>query len=664
VTGTRGDAPAGGRRRLIRVERHELGPRLHFGNLRMHEWHLGLLILVGLTVGAALGVVREALPAALAGGAALWLIVKDWRDMVPRLRDKSAWRLGLHRPPFPLRTFRHADPLPTLAACAAALVGVVNLLSALTPNVSWRGHSLLEIEGISELRMFHALAIPASIGLLVSAYYLYRRRLRALWLAVALLIALGIFNLFKGLDFEEAIVGFALALLLVVGRSSFYVRHEPLPLPSRLVRIPFVFLAGVAVSFLLVWIAAPAGTPASSLGRETGDLLLWQDGPVTFHGAFSRLDVAVGLLGLTALAVASYLVFRPLAAPRDLPDAEVRRAASELVREHGSDMLAYFKLRSDKHYFFSEDRSAFVGYRAESGVLLVSGEPVGPSSAIPELLRQLALFSERRGLRLAALGVSESMRPAFEQVGLRAFYVGDEAIVETGGFTLDGREIRKVRQSVTRLGKAGYATDIRFVSELDDATCAALEAVSAGWRGTKAERGFSMALGAIRRKDQGDTVVVIARDEDGAARGFLHFVPSYGRAAVSLSSMRRDPSTPNGLTEFMVVRAIEYFRETGVREVSLNFAAFARLLHAPSNRLQRVLGGLLSRADAVFQIERLYRFNAKFFPRWEPRFLMYEGSRNLLRVALAAMWVEGQLPKPELGIPRLRRRSRASVLSG
>jgi len=29
-------------------------------------------------------------------------------------------------------------------------------------------------------------------------------------------------------------------------------------------------------------------------------------------------------------------------------------------------------------------------------------------------------------------------------------------------------------------------------------------------------------------------------------------------------------------------------------------------------------------ADAVFQIERLYRFTAKFFPRWT-RYLMYEG---------------------------------------
>jgi lysyl-tRNA synthetase class 2 len=651
----------GMRRKLIRVERHQLGPRLFLANLRFHEWHLGALILLGLAVGAGAGVVRDPLPAALAGTAALWLIAKDWRDMFPRHRDTSAWRLGLHRRPLPLRTFRRADPLPTLVASAAALIGLVNLLSALTPNVSWRGHSLLEIEGISELRFFHALVIPASIGLLASAYYLYRRRLRALWLAIALLVALGVFNLFKGLDFEEAIVDFSAALLLWVGRSSFYVRHEPLSPRSGLVRIPFLGLAAFGLSFLLVWIAAPAGTPVSSMGRETGDLLLWQQGPVTFHGAFGRLDLAVGLLGVVALGVAAYLFFRPLAAPRDLPDAEVRKAAGELVRTHGSDTLAYFKLRPDKHYFFSDDGTAFAGYRVESGVLLVSGEPVGPAASIPELLRQLAIFAERRGLRLAALGVGESMRPAFEAVGLRAFYVGDEAIVDTTEFSLEGREIRKVRQSVSRLAKAGYSAELRRVADLDDATCAEIETVSAGWRGKKAERGFSMALGSIHREHQGDTVVVLARDDEGSVRGFLHFVPSYGRAAMSLSSMRRDPSTPNGLTEYLVVRAIEFFRDEGVREVSLNFAAFARLLHGPRTRLQRILGGLLLRADAVFQIERLYRFNAKFFPRWEPRYLMYEGSRSLLRIALAAMWVEGQLPKPELAMPRIRRRARLAA---
>jgi lysyl-tRNA synthetase, class II len=141
---------------------------------------------------------------------------------------------------------------------------------------------------------------------------------------------------------------------------------------------------------------------------------------------------------------------------------------------------------------------------------------------------------------------------------------------------------------------------------------------------------------------------VIARDADDAIRGVLHFVPCYGRPAVSLSFMRRDPTTPNGLTEFLVVQAIELLRERGLEELSLNFAAFAKWMHSPEKRLERVLGKLIALGNPYFQIESLYRFNAKFFPRWEPRYLVYQGALGLPRAGIAAMWAEGQLPKPSL----------------
>jgi lysyl-tRNA synthetase class 2 len=645
-----GVAPAGRNLRL-RVERHPLGPRIYFLGLRWHEWHLGTLILAVLACGFALGFVHEALPTLLAAAAGVWLVAKDWRDISRRRRDTAAWRLGLHRPPLALRRFSRAEPLPLIVAVVAAVFAVINLLSALTPNIRWRGHLLLKIEAVEELHVFHALAIPASIALFVCAYYLYQRRLRALQLAVVLLLALGVFNLFKGLDFEEAVGDFVAAAILWAGRGAFYVRHQPISLKAGALRAPLVLVAGWLISFALVVIAAPGNASAVTLVRETWDLLLWQPGPLGFHDDVGRLDLAVGLIGAAALIIAAYLVFRPLAAPRDLPDAEVRAAVREIVHAHGSDTLAYFKLRRDKHYLFSRDRSAFLGYRVENRVLVVSGDPVGPAGAIAELLTDLAAFAEERDLAIAALGVSEPLRLLFEQLGLRAFYMGDEAIIETRRFSLEGRAIRKVRQSVTRLQKARFTAELTEVATVDEATLVALERVSAAWRGGRAERGFSMALDALRRDEEDETLVLVARDAGGEVRGLLHFVPSFGRAAVSLSSMRRDPETPNGLTEFMVVKAIESLRERGIDELSLNFAAFARLLHNPENRLQRLLGRALGWADAIFQIERLYRFNTKFFPQWEPRYLMYERLIALPRVALAALWLEGQLPKPRLRTP-------------
>jgi lysyl-tRNA synthetase class 2 len=318
------------------------------------------------------------------------------------------------------------------------------------------------------------------------------------------------------------------------------------------------------------------------------------------------------------------------------------------VRAHGADTLSFFKLREDKQYLFAERGEAFLGYRTEGGALLVSGDPVGPPEALPGLVRDVVAFAAERGLRLGVLGASAAMLPLWELAGMRPFYLGDEAMLDLRTFSLDGRPIRKVRQSVTRMAKAGFTAEVHRLSELGDGALCELERVLELGREGAPERGFSMAMDSLRGEHLDDSVVVLARDEDHAVRGVLHFVPCYRRPAMSLSFMRRDPSTPNGLTEFMVARSTELLRERGVEEISLNFAAFARWMHSPEKWHERVLGKVVALANPFFQIESLYRFNAKFFPRWEPRYLLYRGTLGFPRIGLASMWVEGQLPKPRL----------------
>jgi lysyl-tRNA synthetase class 2 len=287
---------------------------------------------------------------------------------------------------------------------------------------------------------------------------------------------------------------------------------------------------------------------------------------------------------------------------------------------------------------------------------MISGDPVGEPDGVAQLLPEVVAFAEKHGLRLSALGVSAEGRTLFEQAGLRSLYMGDEAIVDTDGFSLEGRSIRKVRQSVTRLRKAGYRTEIAALGSLGLDVVARLEDVAKDSLGGVPERGFSMAMDSLRNPVGEDTLVVYAVDWGGTIRGFLHFVPTYGRDAVSLSYMRRQRETPNGLTEFLIAEGIEHLRARGVTEVSLNFAAFARLLRQPSGIVERALGRALVVGDAWFQIERLYRFNAKFFPHWEPRYFMYERRFGLARAGIAALWLEGQLPKP-----RILRRAPARV---
>jgi lysyl-tRNA synthetase class 2 len=635
---------------MFRIERHPHGPRLFVLGRRVHEWHLGAALAAAVVTGWAAGAWSPSLWTLAVIAVAAWMIAKDWRDLTPRLRDTGAWRLGVHRRFAPLRAIRYADGLPALAAAVALAIGVVNLLSALTPNVAWRHHLLLQLLGVRAVPVFHTLAAPASIALVAASWPLRGRRRRAWQAAVALLVVLGALDLLKGLDFEEALLSWAAAAFLWWGRDSFVVLGPPLRGRAAAVAA-LVAAATVGAAALGVWLAGGRAAEPETVATTTADLLAWRHGSTVFRDELAWLPAAVGAAGVALILLAEWLLFRRPSPPRDAASPEAHALATGIVRTHGSDTLAFFKLRRDLRYRFSPDGRAFLGYRAAGGVLLVAGDPIGPPDALPDLVRETLAYAESHGLAVGVLGASASSRPLWRDAGLSSLYLGDEAIVETARFSLEGRAIRKVRQSVNRLVSAGYTVELRTLEGLDAATLRSLEHVSRLWRGGVSERGFSMAMDSLGGSHQVDSLVLVGRDGDGQVRGFLHFVPTYGRNAVSLSFMRRDRSAPNGLTEFLVVRAIELLREQGIEELSLNFAAFGRLLDRPQGRVEHLLGRFVALGSRYFQMESLYRFNAKFSPRWEPRYLLYERVLGLPRAGLAALRLEGQLP--QLRRPRI-----------
>jgi hypothetical protein len=127
---------AGPKYHVIRLDHHRLGPRVYVLGLRIHEWHLGAVLVGGTLTGLVAEVWEPSPLVGVIGGLGLWLVLKDWRDLVPSRRDSAAWRIGLHRRTTPLRSIRRSEGLPALAAAVAFAVGLVNLASALTPNIA------------------------------------------------------------------------------------------------------------------------------------------------------------------------------------------------------------------------------------------------------------------------------------------------------------------------------------------------------------------------------------------------------------------------------------------------------------------------------------------------------------------------------------------------
>jgi len=258
------------------------------------------------------------------------------------------------------------------------------------------------------------------------------------------------------------------------------------------------------------------------------------------------------------------------------------------------------------------------------------------------------------------LGCGERAGRVYQRHGLNVIELGDEALVDVASFSLEGRPMRGVRQAVGRVERAGYACQIARQRDLPPDVAEEARRACGQLRDGDVERGFSMALSRVGDPADGDCVLVLARDADGRLRGMLQFVP-WGADGLSLDVMRRDRDADNGLIEYMVVTMLRWAPRFGVRRLSLNFAVlrsvFARGDRLGAGPVLRLWYQVLMVASRYWQLESLYRANAKYLPTWQPRYLCYPSLNDLPRIGLVALRAEAFLTAPEI-VVRLRERVR------
>jgi lysyl-tRNA synthetase, class II len=543
---------------------------------------------------------------------------------------------------------RTATRSPFVVATIVAVAGGLNLVHAILPGRDTGLLRSLTPDAVGPLA--HATCVLAAVALLVAARGLARRRHRAWQLAVAVSGLSTALHVLHGLS--HGTLASVVVLVVLIARRQDFDRPgdgatRRIVLARAVLSVSALTLYGV-VALWLNRVNADQPFTARFAADEIvrGALGLRIAGSPHLAGPFGDW-FPISLLLLTVFGGA--WVLAAWIAPwryRVRQEQHERDLAGVLVRAWGVDTLAPFVLRSDKSYFFSEDESAFLAYRVVGGVAIVSGDPIGPPAEFDSLVRRFIEHAHERDWRIAILGASERWLPLYAAHGLRALYHGDEAIVDTSTFSLDGRAIRKVRQSVHRLEREGFTARVLRPSEIGASLREQLEDVASAWRGDQPERGFVMALDALFRLGDEDAVFVIGFAPDGIAAGYLHFAIASGASALSLSSMPRLRTTPNGFNEWLICETVEWARTHDYERVSLNFAPFAALLapEAQLNGLEKVQRQALLTLKGHFQLDNLLAFNRKFFPRWDRRFVVYERRLDLPRVGIAALAAESYLP--------------------
>lgn len=540
--------------------------------------------------------------------------------------------------------------VPIWIGRATFLVGLFDILANVFHKFRAPVHKLNNVIPVFLNGSALATAIFTGLILMILARGLSRRKRRAWVLALVILVVNLLTEVLRSNHHPVQIALTVLSIAaLVVFRKSFYAKSDPSTRLQPLIGFGIALLVFFIASLLLLKYRSHdeiIGNPSlKDIFQFIIEGFVGVTGPVKFTSerASDAIAFTLGTFGVFTLIVPLWLYFRRIKPIPKMSDDDMHLVRKLIKHDLDQDSLGYFATRRDKSVIWSTNRKAGIAYRVQGGVMLASGDPFGEYSLWPEAIAEFLKVAEEHAWTPAVMGCSDRGGEVWvEQAGMIAIDIGDEAIIEVKDFTLEGRPMANVRQMVNRIKRKGYSCTTHKWSELEEARRIELRKLGHEWRYGVGERGFSMSMDRFGDDDDPDTYITIAW-LGGEIKGLLYYVP-WTTNALSLDRMQRERGTDAGVNELMIVETVEYARASNMVYVSLNFAAFRSLFERAdkisAGPITRGMRNLIRFSSNFFQVESLYRFNAKFQPGWETRYVLYPRASDLPKVGWAALRAE------------------------
>jgi lysyl-tRNA synthetase class 2 len=539
---------------------------------------------------------------------------------------------------------------PRIIGRAAYLVGIIDILANVLRPFKASAEKIDTYLPLIANSTAFATAVFTGIILIIVARGLIRRKKRAWGITVAVLIINLASDLFRSRShpLQLGIVA-ALLLVLLIFRNEFYAVSDPStkfqPFRAFLIGLIAVIVAGIFILYFRHSSQIVGNPSFANIILTVLEGLLGISGPVEFtsEAISNTFDITLLLLGIGTLIIPLWLFFRHVEEIKTMTQDELLLIKELLNQDGESDSLGYFATRRDKSVVWSANKKAGIAYRIQGGVMLASGDPFGEFSLWPEVIENFLQIAKAHAWTPAVMGAGDRGGEVWvERAGMLAIEIGDEAIINVADFSLEGRPISNVRQMVNRVKRKGYDSYTSKFVELPTRTQNDLHRLAKLWRYGAPERGFSMSMDRFADSVDDQTYITVATLENQIV-GLLYFVP-WGGHKLSLDRMQRSKDSELGINELMIVGTTLWAKENGFTHISLNFAAF-RSLFERANKISagpitRGTRNIISFFSNWFQVESLYRFNAKFQPEWQPRYVIYPRASELVKVGIAAIKAE------------------------
>ncbi|MEO6000730.1 MAG: phosphatidylglycerol lysyltransferase domain-containing protein, partial [Chitinophagaceae bacterium] len=518
------------------------------------------------------------------------------------------------------------------------ILGVVNILSAITPPIRERIRLLRQYLPMDTLHASNLLVLLMGLLLVVTATFLVRG-LRNAWL-IALVVSLlsCITHLTKALDWEEAAIAFFVVMVLLSTYKQYRLKSNP-----KLVNIGIITAVSLFVGVVLfetigfyfidvkhfqvdfTWRQSISYSIKSFFLLENSELF-----PLTRFG--HEFLVSVNVLSVCTWIFFFYTFIRPYIQTAAIKDKSAGEAEA-LLTQYGSSSVDYYKLYDDKLLFISEEYEGFIAYRIANSFAIVLEEPVCAEENKINILREFDKQCRRMGLKPAFYRVDEDSMYYFETLKKKSLLIGQEAVMDIKQFTLEGKEKKSLRNGLNSLAKKGYTTAL-YEAPLNDQLMAELKAVSDEWLITYDKKEAVFSQGSFEIKEIRKHNVIAIRNIDNKVVAFLNIIPDYAPEECTYDLIRKTSDAPGGCMDALIIALIDYGKKRGLQWLNLGLVPMSGI-DEPESAAERVVKFAYEKIKRFQHYQGLRDFKEKYATLWLNKYLVYENDFDLIQLPAA-----------------------------
>ena len=484
------------------------------------------------------------------------------------------------------------------------------------------------------------LTLLIGFALVTSSINIWKRKQRAWRFVLSLSLLSVVFHLTKGIDYEEAAVSLLLFFILWFTRKQFNVKSGPPDVRQALSRTLIGACVVLCYGSVGFWLLEQGEFGinfgmSKALKRTLLIISIVGNPQLTPHTPYAQwFTDSIYLLTFVFVIYAGLAFFKPfIYRLRTLPRERLQAAA--ILRQYGQSALDFFKLWSDKSYYFNGPANCFVAYRVGNNFALALADPVGPEDRVGETVRGFSEFCRSNDWGVAFYQALPIHLATYHRLGFKRLKIGDDAIVDLTHFALDGKRRKDLRSNFRKFESNGFHI-VQHQPPIAPEIVREAKNVSDDWLTLPGHRERQFSLGLFDEAYVRTTPLYTLVDRNGRMVAFVNRIESYRHDEATIDLMRHRRDAPNGAMDYLFTRLFLDCKAESFQRFNLGMAPLDGFRETEQPTLEeRAVHYFVRHLNFIFSYSGLRHYKAKFADTWEPRYLLYQNNLALPKIALA-----------------------------